>query len=303
MQLPDRYIRGATLVEFAIVIPLLLFIVLGVVQAALAFHAKSNLNYAAFEAARSGSVDHAKPTAMFAAFERALVPYYGGGVNSAELAQRLAIVKADMAAGAARLEILSPTSRSFDDFNSPELASRFGGGVRVIPNTNLMALRCPRDRPSCSGDPTTNSSGQSLQDANLLALRITYGIPRSKQIPLVGRFYVKALDLAGFGADDEFVASLLEVGRIPIVARVVLRMSSEPFETSAVTVSNNVTGGPGSGPAPGTGDGGPDSGTGSGSGPGVGPGTSPGQHCQAGDPHCDPNCGVRLCCVDLKFPM
>ena len=298
----ERYARGATLVEFAIVIPLLLFVFLGAVQTALAFHAKSNLNYAAFEAARTGGVEHAKPSAMFAAFERALVPYYGGGANSAELAKTLALVRADFATGAARLEILSPTSKSFDDFNSPELSSRFGGGVRVIPNTNLLMLRCPRDRPSCPGDPTTNSSGQSLQDANLLALRITYGIPLSKQVPLAGRFYVKALELAAFGADDEFVAGLLDEGRIPIVARAVLRMSSEPFEQATVTVSNNMAGGgAGSGTGPGNGSG-AESGGGAGS-DGTGEGSpGPGEHCQAGDPHCDPNCGIRLCCIGLKFP-
>ena len=124
MRCPERYARGATLVEFAIVVPLLLFVFLGIVQAALAFHAKSNLNYAVFEAARSGGVEHARPSAMFAAFERALVPYYGGGTSSAELAQRLATVRADLARGAARLEILSPTSKSFDDFNSPALTTR-----------------------------------------------------------------------------------------------------------------------------------------------------------------------------------
>ena len=302
MRSPEQYARGATLVEFVIVIPLLLFVFLGAVQTALAFHAKSNLNYATFEAARTGGVEHAKPSAMFAALERALVPYYGGGANSVDLAKTLELVRGDLATGAARLEILSPTSKSFDDFNSPELSSRFGGGVRVIPNTNLMMLHCPRDRPSCPGDPTTNSSRQSLQDANLLALRITYGIPRSKQVPLAGRFYVKALELAGFGVDDEFVAGLLEEGRIPIVARAVLRMSSEAFEQATVTVSNNFVGG-GAGAGTGSGNG---SGAGSGGGAGdgeTGAGSSgPGQHCQAGDPHCDPNCGARLCCIGLKFP-
>jgi hypothetical protein len=294
MQCPERYARGATLVEFAIVVPLLLFIFLGIVQTALAFHAKSNLNYAAFEAVRTGGVEHARPSAMFAAFERALVPYYGGGASSAELAQRLTMVHADLARGSARLEILSPTSKSFDDFNSPELSSRFGGGVRVIPNTNIMMLQCPRDRPNCPGDPATNSSKQSLQDANLLAVRITYGIPPFKQVPLAGRFYVKALALAGLGENDEFVAGLLEEGRIPIVARAVLRMSSEPFELAAVSVSSNVAGGGASG------GGGAESGNGSGTGSGGVPGV--GQHCEAGDPRCDPNCGVRLCCIGLKLP-
>ncbi len=292
MRSPERSCRGATVVEFVVIVPILLFVLLGVLQAALAFHAKGNLTYAVFEAARAGGLEHAKPAAMFAAFGRALVPYYGGGSDSAELAQRLAMVRADLATGAARLEILSPTSKSFDDFYSPGLSARAGGGVRVIPNTNLMMLRCPRDRPDCPADPATNSSGQSLQDANLLALRVTYGIPRSKQIPMAGSFYAKALQLAGVGQDDAFVADLLERGRIPIVARATLRMSSEPFEQAAVSLSSGT---PGGAAGSGSGSGGPQGGGFGGGGSGTG------HDCHAGDPRCDPNCGVRLCCVGSKF--
>ena len=197
------------------------------------------------------------------------------------------------------LEILSPTSKSFDDFNSPELSSRFGGGVRVIPNTNhhdaAVSARSARPVPA---DPSTNSSKQSLQDANLLALRITYGIPRSKQVPLVGRFYVKALDAGRlWSATMNSSAGLLEEGRIPIVARAVLRMSSEPFEQAAVTVSSGASGGGVCWRSGWWGRNGQwrriwkwrrrQCGTGEGL-PGSGP------RCHSGDPHCDPNCGVRL---------
>lgn len=295
--------EGATLVEFVIAIPVLLLLVLAAIQAALAFHAKSNLNYAAFEAARAGSLEHMQPEAMFNAVARALVPYFGGGSSTLQLTQRLAAVRADLAEGTARIEVLSPTSKSFDDYHSPELAARFRRGVRVIPNVNIINLRCPRDRPSCPADPKTNSSGQSLQDANLLALRVTYGIPTAKQVPLAGRIYSRSLQVLGTGREDAFVASLLERGRIPIVARAVVRMSSEAFEQGATLISSRATsGGPIGGGAGGGSDGG-GSGTGTGAGPGgpdPGPGIPPG--CRAGDPRCDPNCGTRLCCVVPSFP-
>jgi hypothetical protein len=295
---------GASLVEFTLVVPALLLLVLCAIQASLAFHAKSNLNYAAFQAARAGSMEHGSPDAMFSALARALVPYFGGGTNTAELARTLASVRADIAGGSARIEILSPTSKSFDDYHSPELAARFGRGARVIPNTNLLNLRCPKDRPDCPADPVTNSSGQSLQDANLLALRVTYGIPLGKQVPLAGRLYTNALKLLGVGRDDGFIEALLAQGRIPIVARAVVRMSSEPIEGAAVRISNGSFGGPGGGP--------PRSSGGDGAGP-IGPGTgaapdppSRGQErppgCRAGDRRCDPNCGTRLCCVTPTFP-
>lgn len=83
--LPMRPIAGATLVEFIVIAPTLLMILLGLMQYATLFHAKSNLNYATFEAARAGSVNHAKPAEIHAAFTRAMTGYYGGGTTSAEL--------------------------------------------------------------------------------------------------------------------------------------------------------------------------------------------------------------------------
>jgi hypothetical protein len=284
---------------------------MGVLQTALAFHAKSNLNYALHEAARAGSADHAKIGAMMRAFERALVPYYGGGRTTAELAAKLLDVRADLARDAARIEILSPTSHSFDDFFSPMAAARLGVSARVIPNAGIVDLRCPRDRPSCPADPHTNSSSQSLQDANLLALRVTYGIPTQKQVPLAGRLYTAALRLLGIGRDDAFIRQLVEAGRIPLVARTTLRMLSEPIEFGPIMYSGGAGHGvtwpasiaslPGcpfwnpvcldrnSPPAP-------DQRGGSGKCmPGDSSCRPPG--CRAGDPSCDPDCGTRLCCV------
>jgi hypothetical protein len=298
--------RGASIVEFTIALPVVLFLFLAAAQAALAFHAKSNLDYAAFQAARSGSLEHASPAAMFAALAKSLVPYFGGGTTTAQLAQKLALVREDFAHGSARIEILSPNSKSFDDYASPELAARFGGGSRVIPNTGIMNMQCPRDRPSCPSDPASNASGQSIQDANLLAVRVTYGIPVAKQVPLVGRFYVSTLKTLGVGRDDAFVVSLLDQDRIPIVARAVVRMSSEAIEGPSVQLSNGTAIG---GSAGGTLGGGTSGGAGS-SGSQGSPGTglpAPGDGsrppgCRQGDPRCDPDCGSRLCCVVPTFP-
>jgi hypothetical protein len=298
--------RGASIVEFTIALPVVLFLFLAAAQAALAFHAKSNLNYAAFQAARAGSLEHASPAAMFAALANSFVPYFGGGTTAVQLAQKWAMVREDLAQGSARIEILSPTSKSFDDYASPELAARFGGGSRVIPNTGIMNMQCPRDRPSCPSDPASNASGQSLQDANLLAVRVTYGIPASKQVPLVGRFYVSTLKALGVGRDDAFVVSLLDQDRIPIVARAVVRMSSEPIEGPSVQLSNgaagrssagDILGGGGSGGSGGSG-GQANQGTGI---PAPGDGSRP-PGCRRGDPRCDPDCGTRLCCVVPTFP-
>ncbi len=114
------------------------------------------------------------------------------------------------------------------------------GNARVIPNDNLGFIRCPRDVPGCNSDPNTNSSGQTLADANLLKIRVTYGIPQEKQMPMVGRFYTWALAQMNPNDTDAFRSSLVQRGRIPLVAHTTVRMMSPPIE-----------GGNGSNPGPG----------------------------------------------------
>jgi hypothetical protein len=258
--------RGATLVEFVVAAPLVLFILLVLMQYALLFHAKSQLNYATFEAARAGAVDNARMAAIRAAFARALAGYHGGGTTTAELAAAHARAVAE--APFTRIEILSPTKESFDDYHSPALAARLGQSARVIPNTNLAHLDCPLDRPDCKRDPAINASGQTLADANLLKLRVTYGIPAHKQIPLAGPFMVRALALHA-GAGDAFRTRLIAAGRIPIVSHTVMRMHSPPIEGDNVSAP-----GPGNGGTPVDPEPPPDD-----------PGPPP---CATGDPGCTP---------------
>lgn len=232
-ELSSRREHGATLVEFVIAAPLVLFILLVLMQYALLFHARSQLNYAIFEAARAGTVANARPAAIRAAFDRAMTGYHGGGTTTAELAAARA--KALVEAPFARIEILSPTRESFDDYHSPALAARMDAAGRVIPNTHLAHLHCPIDRPGCNRDPARNASGQTLQDANLLKLRVSYGVPVIKQIPLAGPFMARALAVLDPADGDAFRASLIADGRIPIVAHTVMRMQSPAIEAGNVS--------------------------------------------------------------------
>ncbi len=212
-------------------VPLLLFLILAILQFALAFHAKSQLNYATVVAARAGTMANASRAAMNVAFARAMTGYYGGGRNQSQLLQSMARAAADLAPGHVRIEVLSPTGDSFTDYNSPELQSRFNTkGARVIPNDDVGAIECPRDVPGCNPDPRKNRSGQTLADANLLQIRVTYGIPPAKQMPIVGRFFVSALGAFNPADGDAFRCALLAEGRIPLVAHTVLRMQSAAIE-------------------------------------------------------------------------
>lgn len=224
---------GATVVEFIVVAPTLLMMVLAMLQTGLVFHAKNSLNYATFEAARAGTLRHARPAAIHAAFARGMVPYYGGGRSTTELAASHARALADLPRGA-RIEILSPTRESFDDYHSPRAAQLLRTGARVIASTHLDLLRCPADRPSCARDPASNRSGQTLQDANLLKIRVTYGIPRAKQIPLAGRFFTWAVATMYPDHPDPFRRALLADGRIPVVSHATVRMQSDAVENEHV---------------------------------------------------------------------
>lgn len=225
---------GAGLLEATLVLPLFLFIVLATVQAALVFHAKGSANYATFEAARAGTVHNARIDAIHLAFQKAMLPYYGGGRTPAELAATAAKVAADLGHAAVRVQILSPTQESFEDFASPERQAALKLAEPVIPNVGLDELVCPRDVPGCDGNPATNRSGQTLLDANLLKLRVTFGIPPGKQMPLVGRFYTWALEKTGATSTDPFATALVQAGRIPLVTHTVMRMQSEAFRNAAM---------------------------------------------------------------------
>ena len=291
---------GATLVEFVIVVPTLLFMLLILIQFGLMYHAKSQVNYAAFEAARAGATGNASATAIRVAFDRAMTGYYGGGTDTGELAASFAKAVADSTV-AAHIEILSPTKESFDDFNSPKLATQLAA-TRAIPNSNLAFITCPVDVPGCRSDPTSNQSGQTLLDANLLKLRITYGIPKAKQIPLAGPFMTWALGKLSPVDSDIFRAGLVAAGRIPVVAHTVMRMQSPAIEGS-----NASSPGPGNAGTP------VDPGTippgpvlpncpvwNPSCAPACDPSTDPGgclpPSCTPGDPNCDPRCGVSMCC-------
>jgi Flp pilus assembly protein TadG len=276
--------RGATLVEFVVVIPTLLMMIMAVLQAAFAFHAKSQVNHATAAAARAGSFSNASVNAMAAAFTRGMVGYYGGGTSLPELAQAQGRAAADLAAANVRIEVLSPTIESFDDYNSPALQAQLNSNARVIPNDNLGFIRCPRDVPGCNSDPNTNRSGQTLADANLLKIRVTYGIPPEKQMPMVGRFYTWALAMTNPNDADAFRRSLVQRGRIPLVAHTTVRMMSPPIE-----------GGNASNPGPGN--------NGNPGNPGIAPPGDPLPTCPWWDPSCascpdgynSPGCRPETC--------
>jgi hypothetical protein len=180
------------------------------------FFAKNQINHAAFMAARAGAVANADLTAVRLAYARALVPLYGGGTTPAELAASLARTQADMVN--VKIDLLNPTKESFADWNDADLQEKLGsGGQRVIPNTGL-ALATQR---------VGASSGQTLQDANLIKLRITQGyLPKGPLVRNIYQVYWHWLD----DGSDLFHSKMVAAGRTPVVTYVTLHMQSDAIE-------------------------------------------------------------------------
>ena len=210
-----RQTRGSAMIEFTIVAPIITLFGLAILQYGMLFFGKNQINHATFMAARAGSTGNANAAAVRSAYIKALIPLYGGGRNSAELAEAYGKALADTAANL-RVEVLNPTEESFDDFNDAALEARYG--ARAIANSG-QAYRDP--------NAIGAASGQSIQDANLIKLRITHGY--EPKVPLVNAIYRTYLHWLDPGT-DAFHTQLVDAGRIPVVANVTLQMQSDPVE-------------------------------------------------------------------------
>lgn len=209
--------RGSAMLEFAVVGPVITLLGMAILQYGLLFFAKNQINHAAFMAARAGAMGNASLGKVRQAYVRALIPLYGGGRDTDELAQAWTKANSDVAAST-RIELLNPTKESFDDWNDGELQNAVGNGRRVIPNSGL-AFKDPNDVKA--------NSGQSIQDANLIKIRITHGY--ELKVPLIGSVMQFMLRWSDDGSDP-FITGLYESRRVPVVSHVTLQMQSDAME-------------------------------------------------------------------------
>jgi Flp pilus assembly pilin Flp len=289
--------RGAAMVEFAIVAPIISLMGLGVIQYGMLFFAKSNINYASFMAARAGANEHADLERIRNAYMGAISNLYASGATAKALVEARAKAEADLA-GFVRIELVNPTKESFEDWNDPDAQRRLGTGTRrVIPNNGLAFKQVQ----------VKATSGQSLHDANVIKLRITHGF--QPKVPMISGIYLKMLGWLDPKADD-FHTAVVSAGRIPVVTHVALHMNSD-----AIELDNPVSiPGPGNagnpvnpGDPPVSKDPLPICSTAgctviqTPSPPKCDPASDPGGcrpvGCQPGDITCDPACGVTMCCA------
>jgi hypothetical protein len=85
--------RGQALVEAAIVMPLMVFLILAVIQLVMMQHAKIMTEYAAFSACRAGIVWNADPGVMQSAAIISLMPTYQGMFDESDLGNPLGMLR------------------------------------------------------------------------------------------------------------------------------------------------------------------------------------------------------------------
>jgi hypothetical protein len=197
-----RAVTGVGAIETLLALPALLLAGLATVQLALLYRAQHALNHAVFEAARAGSLTHASPERSRDGLARGLAPWLYGAATLQEHAGALVRARAHVAEGEAagwlRIEQQSPTAASFADWAEPALdaAGLPMPELREIPNDGLVH-RARRGRPSgdvagLRGEEAIGAaSGQTLADANLLRLRLQYGVPLV--VPFAGRLIAATL--------------------------------------------------------------------------------------------------------------
>lgn len=159
-----KSVAGQSSVEFLIALPLLILLLFGIIQFALIYQARATLNHATLLAARAGALHNGEDAEMRAALAAGLTPLFVTAPSEAAYLKAREEVKLKETAKAlnmAKIEVLNPTRAAFTDFARPRLDGKAG---RELPNDTLNY------RNTSAG----GASKISVQDANLLHVRVTY---------------------------------------------------------------------------------------------------------------------------------
>jgi Flp pilus assembly protein TadG len=184
--------RGQSATEFVIVLPVLLLIILATLQLGLLYRAKSTLNLATFQAARTGALHYGREDDMQAELVNGLAGLYAHGTSWNDLMagrQRAG----DVVSRYARLTVLNPPA-----------ALRSGR----ISNLRLKYQNATQ-------------AGLSVQDLNLLKIKVVYCHPL--QVPFIATT-LKTLLMSQYSG---FEQQCLTAGRLPLASSAVVRMQTD----------------------------------------------------------------------------
>lgn len=158
-----RFEQGQSAMEFLVIFPVLVLLTFGTIQFALLYQARATLNHATMLAARAGTLHNGDKDAMRTALATGLAPLFASEANMAGYTTALAKATMETAgmSNMIKLDVLNPTSAALNDFGRPRLDGMTGD---ELPNDTLNY------RTTTIGA----SSKISVQDANILHVRVTY---------------------------------------------------------------------------------------------------------------------------------
>jgi hypothetical protein len=195
--------RGQSATEFLVVFPAVVFLVFGVIQMALLYQGRATLNYATMLAARAGALHNGDMGEMRNALARGLAPMFAHKADTAGFVDALkdATIETSALSNMTKIEVLNPTKEALDDFGRPRLDGKAG---TELPNDTLNY------RTTTPG----SKSKLSVQDANLLHVRVTYCY--RLVVPIIDRMLHSAVNggaVAATGMSNPF-----GIGNAPFLA-------------------------------------------------------------------------------------
>jgi hypothetical protein len=213
--------HGQALVEYVIILPVLVMLIFGTIQAAFIYSAKSSLNYATFQAARLGAVNNASYEGIRRGLIRGLTPMFVHHNTDADKERAFEEAGAEVD-NFVRVTRISPSEYDFDAFGEWDAEAN----ADAIPNDNLMY------RP-----------GTGIQDANLLKIRVQYCL--ELMVPIVDRLLSATSRFNSAGTEGSFsgasaaavddYADICQAGRrgIVITSEAMVRMQSPALRDAA----------------------------------------------------------------------
>ncbi|WP_201313999.1 TadE family protein [Dyella sp. EPa41] len=202
--------RGQSVVETCVVIAVFGTFLLGIFQMILFYRAKGLVDYAALEAARNGATHGVEMNAMRVGLARGLLPLYTRDPDKTAVATAYARAYADTINPlASQIQVISPTKAAFADWKVRQF-----DGVDAIPNDSL-----PYRSTSTGG-----RSGLTVQDANVLKIRVVYGYKMI--VPVIDKLILGVYRLTFYQGMSAQEVAMLESGRLPIATQAMVRMQT-----------------------------------------------------------------------------
>lgn len=189
--------KGQSLVEYLIILPSLLLIILGAIQMAFIYQAKSTLNYATFLAARQGAMNNGRLCVGAGCFNGGmelglaygLLPLHvrsDGNISKTNIAKGLTDIPeyGKLQGTLLAVKQSNPMRQAYiETINPPpawvNVAKQRNGytGNLEVPNDNLMYRS--------TNNLGSGANSMNLQDGNLLKIKVTYCF--KMDVPLVNR--------------------------------------------------------------------------------------------------------------------